>query len=120
MTFKGKGLIVLFLSFLPSLCEATLIAFISYGIFGWPLPICFSMAFIISCISPSVVVPGLIALNDQGYGRKNGLTTSLIASGTFDDIISIICFGICKTIAYNEYGMINGSSLGLAIGLLFV
>ena len=65
-----------------------------------PLPVCYALAYIISCISPSVVVPGLISLNDRGYGKKSGIPTSLIAAGTFDDIICIICFGICKTVAY--------------------
>ena len=46
--------------------------------------------------------------------------SSLIAAGTFDDIICIICFGICKTVAYNEYGMSTGKSMGLSIGMLFI
>ena len=44
----------------------------------------------------------------------------MIAAATFDDIICIICFGICKTIAYTEYEMNLGTTVGLAIGYLFI
>ena len=66
------------------------------------------------------MVPGLINLNERGYGREKGVISSLIAAGTFDNIICIICFGICKTVAYSNYDMTTGRSLGLSIGILFL
>jgi len=77
------------------------IAFIAYGLFEMPLSFCFAMAYIISCISPSVMVPSLITLFQQGYGHKRGVISSLITAGTFDDIVCIIIFGICKTFVYS-------------------
>lgn len=74
----------------------------------------------IACISPSILVPALMSLNDRGYGKKKNIAGTLIAAGTFDDIICIICFGICKTIVLNEGGFDSGQSMGLAIGMLFV
>jgi hypothetical protein len=71
------------------------------GLFGMPVAFSYAMAYIISCISPSVMVPSLITLLQNGFGKKRGVVPSLIASGTFDDIICIIIFGICKTIIYN-------------------
>jgi hypothetical protein len=40
--------------------------------------------------------------NEQGYGRSKGISSSLIAACTFDNIVCLILFGVCKTIAF-EY-----------------
>jgi len=103
--FKGKGLLVLFLSFAPSWAEAIVIAFTIRGLFGYPYSICWATAFLIACISPSIMVPGIINLQQQGYGTKKGIPSTLISSGTFDDIIAIILFGISQQIAYQEFNM---------------
>jgi len=120
VSFQGKGLIVAFLAFLPQIFEAVTIALIAWGLFGMPMSLCFAMAFTISCISPSVMVPGLINLNDKGYGKEKGIISSLIAAGTFDDIICIICFGICKTIAYNDENLSSDKTLEVAIYILIL
>ena len=102
ISFRGKGLIVLVLCTIPSAIEANVIAWIAYGLFHMPVAVCYAMAFTISCISPSILVPGCISINDKGYGRAKGICTSLIASGTFDIIICIILFSICSTIALRD------------------
>lgn len=107
------------LTFVPQTFECMLFAGIAYGLFDMPIVFCFAMGYIISCISPSVMVPGLITLLQKGYGVEKGVVSSLIAAGTFDDIVCIILFGICKTVAYNEYGMSSGKSMDEAIGMLF-
>ena len=109
---------MLFLAFVPQIFEAVTIALIAWGLFGMPLSLCFAMAFTISCISPSVMVPGLINLTEKGYGKEKGIISSLIAAGTFDDIICIICFGICKTIAYNDEHMNSDKTMEVAIYIL--
>ena len=60
--FKGKGLLVVLLSVTPSWAEAIVIAFIIRGLFGYPYSICWAQAFLIACISPSIMVPGIINL----------------------------------------------------------
>jgi hypothetical protein len=44
--------------------------------------------------------------NELGYGRSKGIAGSLIASCTFDNIICLILFGICKTVSF-EYAAIE-------------
>jgi NhaP-type Na+/H+ or K+/H+ antiporter len=67
--FKGKGLLVVFLTILPQSFESLVFSFIIYGFFNMPFSFCFALGYIISCISPSVMVPGLISLNERGYGK---------------------------------------------------
>jgi NhaP-type Na+/H+ or K+/H+ antiporter len=58
----GKGLIIALLSTVPQLVEATTAAFITYGLYGYPISICFCLGYTLACISPSIIVPGLINL----------------------------------------------------------
>ena len=121
VSFTGKGLVVLFLSTLPQLCEACVVAAIGKQLFDMPTEVAFSLGFSLACISPSIVVPGLMSLNDRGYGKKKNIAGILIASGTFDDIICIIVFSTCKTISVFNAGFSgSGSSLGWEIGKLFI
>ncbi|CDW72201.1 mitochondrial sodium hydrogen exchanger 9b2 [Stylonychia lemnae] len=119
VTFQGKGLLVLFLSFVPQQLEAMTIAALAYKLLELPLIMCFCLAYILSCISPSVMVPGLMNLLEKGYGKEKGVISTLIAAGTFDNIICILCFGICKTIAYSHHSMTTGKSLSQYIVFLF-
>eukprot|EP00347_Sterkiella_histriomuscorum_P019238 403342411 len=119
VTFKGQGLTMVFMSFVPQVCEATVVAFLAKNLFDMPLTMGYVLGYNLACISPSILVPGLMSLNDRGYAKKNNLSGTLIAAGTFDDIICIICFGICKTILLSQAGFTE-ESMAMSIGLLFI
>lgn len=50
--------------------------------------------FIVSAVSPAVVVPNLISLQKRGYGEDKGICTLVIAASSIDDIICISGFGV--------------------------
>ncbi len=120
VSFTGKGLIVVLMSFIPQFFEATAIALVAHGLFDMPFSVSYTLGYNLACISPSIIVPGLMSLNERGYGREKNFAGTMIASGTFDDIICIICFGICKAIALNFAGLSGGKSMGMEIGILFI
>ena len=47
-----------------------------------------------SAVSPAVVVPTLLDLNEKGYGRSKGISTLVIAASGLDDVIAITLFGV--------------------------
>jgi hypothetical protein len=55
ITFKGKGLTVLLMAFLPLCIEATSHALIGMGVFGMPIAVSYSMGFALSAVATSVV-----------------------------------------------------------------
>jgi len=57
LSFKGKGLTVLVLTFSPQLTEATTVAAVSKLVFGMPIYLCFAFGFVIGAVSPAVVIP---------------------------------------------------------------
>ena len=95
ISFKGKGIIVLLLSIVPQTFETFAAAILGHFLFNMPAVISFILGYTLACVSVSVMVPILMKLLEQGYGKKKGIPASLIASGTFDDIICIMLNGLC-------------------------
>jgi len=64
--------------------------------------LCFSHGFTLAAVSPAVVVPSMLVLKNAGYGTDKGISDSMIAAASFDDIIAITAFGIFTTVAFNQ------------------
>lgn len=118
--FSGNVPMVILMAVIPQLCEAFMIAGLCKLCFGMPLEICFALGYMLACISPSIVVPGLISFNERGYGVKKKMASTLIAAGTFEDIIAIVCFSICKTFALHNGGFSGDNHIGWVVAKLFL
>lgn len=55
---------VVLLTLVPQTFEANIVAFMSYKLFAIPISASYCVAYVVSCISPSVMVPGIMALGD--------------------------------------------------------
>ncbi|CAH1388387.1 unnamed protein product [Nezara viridula] len=82
------------LAVLPCICEACGAALAANIFFGVPWIWSFLIGFILSPISPAVVVPTLLSLKEKGYGEDKGISTLVIAASSIDDILSISAFGV--------------------------
>jgi len=102
LDFTGKGLTMVLLTLLPQCFEAAGVAVASRLIFGFPWMLCFSHGFTLAAVSPAVVVPSMLVLKNAGYGTNKGISDSMIAAASFDDIIAITAFGIFTTVAFNQ------------------
>jgi hypothetical protein len=116
---------VIFLSFVPQLFEATTLALLGLWAFKFPIEVSFTFGFTIATVAAAIVVPSLMKWNDQGYGRSKGMVASLIAACTFDNIICLILFGICKTVAFEhaaerKHLVSKNSNVAWSIGKIFV
>jgi NhaP-type Na+/H+ or K+/H+ antiporter len=97
---------VLRLACLPNLAEALTDACIAVVLFGMPWLWAFMLGFILSAVSPAVVVPSLLRLKEGRYGTKKGIPDLVLAAASFDDVLSISGFGICLGLSLSD-----GSSL---------
>jgi hypothetical protein len=125
VSFSGKGIIVLFLSFVPQVFEATTLALMGFWAFKFPIEVSFTFGFTIATVGSAIVVPSLMKWNEQGYGVAKGIAPSLIAACTFDNIICLIMFGVCKTITFEHAAEIKGlgsknTNVAWSIGKTFV
>lgn len=117
------------LAVIPNFIEAGTAAAILSGVLGWPIEWGALAGFVLSAVSPAVVVPSLLRLQDQGLGVDKGIPTLIMAAASFDDVIAISGFGVCLSLAFSDgdpvwagikspLELIAGAAFGLVMGLL--
>ncbi len=57
--------------------------------------------FVLSAVSPAVVVPSMLSLSERGYGIDKGIPTLVIAAASVDDVLAISGFGVVLGIAFS-------------------
>ena len=58
--------------------------------------------FVLSAVSPAVVVPSMLSLSMNGYGTSKGIPTLVIAAASVDDVLAISGFGVALGIAFSK------------------
>merc|ERR1719270_2223327 len=122
---KKLSLMVFRLAFLPCLMESCVVAVASRFILGLPWLWGFMLGFVLSAVSPAVVVPCLLSLQSRGLGVDKGIPTLVIAAASVDDVLAISCFTILLGVTFNPSDNIALSILqgplealaGIAFGL---
>jgi len=121
-SLRRTGAATLRLSCIPAFSEAGVVAVLARVLLGLSWGFSVALGFVVGAVSPAVVVPSLLALQEEGYGVAKGIPTMILAAASVDDVIAISAFGVALGLAFNAEGINPGgnSSLGLAIGLAFI
>jgi len=93
---KKIGFRVVLLGTIPNLIEGIILAVLSIVLFDFEVYEAFMFGFIISAVSPAVVIPSMTRLMDHGYDKE--MTTLNLASTSFDDVVSLTIFGVFLSI----------------------
>ncbi|OLQ05265.1 Mitochondrial sodium/hydrogen exchanger 9B2 [Symbiodinium microadriaticum] len=109
----------------PCLSEAATAAALASALLDLPVLWAAMLGFVVAAISPAVVVPSLLSLQERGYGVSTGIPSLVVASAPLDDVLSIAGFGICLGLALTEESPVLSALrapleilLGLGSGLL--
>jgi len=99
MSFAGLGMdsevlekdgsSVLKLTCIPWLFDSVSMMVGCWLFMGYDLLFGLTVGLIIATCSPAVIVPGMMDLNAQKYGKKNGITTLMFGASSFEDIVAI-------------------------------
>jgi len=108
---KQLSAMVFRLAFSPCLAEALVVAVASHLFLGFPWLWGFMLGFVLAAVSPAVVVPCLLSLQERGFGVKKGIPTLVIAAASVDDVLAISAFTIILGITFNS----QESSLAMLI-----
>lgn len=84
---------------------------------------------VLAAVSPAIVVPRMIKLIEEGYGKDNNVSELVLAGASVDDIFVIVLFysfkGLVATNVINGWNIIQipisivlGILLGIIVGLL--
>jgi len=111
------------LAFTPCLVETVVVAVASHLLLGFPWMWGFMLGFVLAAVSPAVVVPSLLGLQERGYGVDKGIPTLVIAAASVDDVLAISGFTILLGITFKpEQDLLTVVFQGpkeAVIGLLF-
>jgi len=88
------------LAFTPCLVEASVSAAAAHLMLGFPVQWGFMLGFVLAAVSPAVVVPCLLSLQEGGYGVAKGIPTLVIAAASVDDVLAISAFTILLGITF--------------------
>nr|XP_023404275.1 sodium/hydrogen exchanger 9B1 [Loxodonta africana] len=118
---KHLKTVCLRLSMGPCLIEACSAAVFSHFIMKFPWKWAFLLGFVIGAVSPAIVVPSMLLLQERGYGIEKGIPTLLIAASSLDDILAITGFNACMGIVFSSGNILHTllvSLLEVSIGVV--
>ena len=99
---KRLSFVVVRLAFMPCLVETATDAVVAHFIMGFPWLWGILLGFVLAAVSPAVVVPSLLSLQERGYGEDKGISTLVIAASSIDDIAAISGFGVVLGIIFSQ------------------
>lgn len=120
---------------LPCLFESATLTLTLRAFFGFDWTVAAMTAFMLSAVSPAVVVPAMLRLAEKGYGKKNEVPTLVLAGASVDDVLAITLFSLFARMAVAEnihwgraamelplailVGILPGIAVGLALAHWF-
>ncbi|MGE4321330.1 MAG: cation:proton antiporter [Acholeplasmataceae bacterium] len=122
---KKVGRPAILLSFLPATFEIIAITIFAPMFFDIPYITAMTMGAIVAAVSPAIVVPRMIKLMEQGYGKVKKVPQMILAAASIDDVYAIIIF--YAFIKYQQGGQLSAMTfinipisilLGVIVGLL--
>lgn len=131
-TLKQTSLTAILLSAIPCLLEGTFLFFAFQHIFGFSYAVAGMSAFLLSAVSPAVIVPSMLNLKELGYGANKQVPTLVLAGASLDDVFAITLFGVFLRIYQGgasfgfgdllrvPYSILMGVLLGVCFGFLIV
>ena len=86
---------------------------------------------VIAAVSPAVIVPRMIRLIEEGYGKKNSIPQLILAGASVDDVFVIVVFTAFTALASTgeisavrflqiPISIVLGIMLGIVVGILLV
>lgn len=59
-------------------------------------------SFVLGAVSPAVVVPSMLLLQENGYGVEKGIPTLLVAASSMDDVVAITGFNTFLSMVFSS------------------
>lgn len=129
---KQTGKTAFLMSVIPCLMEGIALTVFIHLLFSYSLLISAVPAFLISAVSPAVIIPSMLNLKEKGYGKAREVPTIVLAASSVDDVFAITIFSLIislistshfslnKAILSIPYSIVTGILLGLLIGILLI
>ncbi|GAU92661.1 hypothetical protein RvY_04710 [Ramazzottius varieornatus] len=115
---------VMSLALLPTFGITIFIAILAHYMINFPWLFSAALGFLISAVSPAVIVPIMLVFQEQKLGQGKGIPSLIIAAATICDVIAIcgnsICLGVALSngsLAFNIAAIFLTFIVGFAFGI---
>lgn len=126
---KKVGSSAILLSFLPASFEIIAYGFFVPKILGLKLIDALLMGAVMAAVSPAIVVPRMVKLIDEGYGKDESVPQMILAGASCDDVFVLVLFSSFLAMAKGggfsyrsllrvPISIILGIGLGLLVGYI--
>lgn len=122
---KKVGRPAILMCFLPACFEMIGMCLLAPKLLGISLLDSAIMGAVIAAVSPAVIVPKMIKLIEDGYGKKNSIPQLILAGASVDDVFVIVMFtaftGLATGGSINIWQFVSipvSIILGVLLGLL--
>lgn len=131
---KKVGRPAFFMCFIPATLEIIGMIILASYLFKLSFLDSAILGTVIAAVSPAVIVPKMLKLMEEGYGKKNSIPQLIMAGASVDDIFIIVLFtvftGLATTgaLSFAEFikiptsiilGLLAGAILGKILALFF-
>lgn len=122
---KRVGRPAILMCFLPACFEILGIVVLAPKVFGVSNIEAAIMGSVIAAVSPAVIVPRMIKIIEEGYGKEKSIPQLILAGASVDDVFVIVIFTAFTTLALG--GSVSASNfvqipvsivLGIILGLI--
>lgn len=129
---KKTGITAILMAALPCLAEGAFFFFAFRYVFAFSVPVAGMTAFMLSAVSPAVIVPSMLNLKELGYGANKEVPTIILAGASLDDVFAITLFSVfirmhtegigfeLFELLHIPWSIIAGIGIGAALGFLLV
>ena len=122
---KKVGRSAILLSFLPASFEILAYAIFVPKILGISLIDSLLMGAVMAAVSPAIVVPRMVKLIDEGYGKNESVPQMILAGASCDDVFVLVLFSsflsMAKGSVFSYKSLLKvpiSIALGIGLGIL--
>ncbi|GAB6021553.1 Sodium/hydrogen exchanger 9B2 [Chamberlinius hualienensis] len=119
---KKMSWVCLRLACLPCIAEGVVAGLVAYWLLGFPILLGITLGFCLAGLSPAVVVPPMLHLQEVGLGVAKGIPTLGVFTAGVDDALSVAIFGVFLSITFSHGALwftILQGPLEILIGVAF-
>lgn len=99
---KRVGRPAILLCFVPALFEITGMLLLAPKLLGVSLLDAAIMGTVVAAVSPAVIVPKMLQIMEEGYGKDKSIPQMILAGASVDDVFVIVLFSVFTAIAQGQ------------------
>ncbi len=118
---KRVGRPAFLMCFLPACFEIAGVLLLAPRLLGMTLLQAGIMGSVIAAVSPAVIVPRMLAIMEEGYGKRHSIPQLILAGASVDDVFVIVLFTAFVSLAAGGHISAAGFAeipLSIALGIL--